>query len=181
MSLEQLTDGPEMILGQDFLTCIWFKGEHGNGMFRTHGKGEAYTVSMEQRVVVRGGDGENLETASVSGAMSLLREARLGLAVGKKVVRALIRLEKDELSWQLTLKAEDFALNGLRTPALAKKEEDDDPDASLLEKMYLIEQCLALIDDLYRHFLALRLNSQLWAKECRELAAWIQSGSNRTE
>lgn len=181
MANELHSEGPEMILGQDFLTWLWFKGEYGNGMFRMHTDQSPYTVSMEQRVVVRGGDGEHIETASVSGAMSLLREARLGLAVGKKVVRALVRLEKGELVWQLTLKAEDFALNALRTPPLAKKEEGDDPDASFLEKMYLVEQCLDLVDDLYRHFLSVRLAPQEWAKEVKDVAAWIAAGTKPTE
>jgi hypothetical protein len=171
-------DSPELTLGQDFLTWLWYRGENANGLFRIHASNAAYNVSMEQRVVVRGGDGENIETASVSGVVSLLREARMGLAIGKKVVRALVRLEKDGLDFSLTLKAEDFALNSLRTPSVMRSDSpDNDPDAGFLEKMYLLESCLELVDDLYRHFLDLRLSPKAWQEEAMAIGKWINSTS----
>lgn len=100
-------ENTDLILGQDFLTWLWYKSETSNGLFRmskgTAKAGEPFSLNMEQRVVVRGGEGDNRETASVSGSLSPLREARLGLLTGKLVVRALARLEKDGMNWQVTL------------------------------------------------------------------------------
>ena len=42
-------------------------------------------MNLEQRIVVQGGEGDSLETASVSGSLSQLREVRLRLRTGKKV------------------------------------------------------------------------------------------------
>ena len=111
-------ENTDLILGQEFLTWLWFRSETGN-VFRMEGaehSGEPFTVAMEQRIVVRGGEGENQETATVVGSFSPLREARLGLLTGKQVVRCLVRLEKDGMDWQVSLKAEDFSINSLRTP-----------------------------------------------------------------
>ena len=105
--------------------------------------------------------------------MSQLREARLGLSTGKKVSRALIRIERDADSWLLTLKAEDFALNSLKTPVIEKDGEDDDPDARFLEKMYLIDTCLGFLDEVYRQFLAVRLSPR-WNDEVRDLRVWME-------
>ena len=115
--------------------------------------------------------GENLETASVSGSLSQLREVRLGLRTGKKVTRALVRFEREELAWQSTVKAEDFSLGSFKTPKV-EREEDDDPDAAFLEKMYLMELCLGLFDACYKQFLDIRLSS-LWNKEVQDMSAWM--------
>ncbi len=171
-------ENTDLILGREFLTWLWFRSETSNGLFRMGGQssghaGEPFTVSMEQRVVVRGGEGDNLETASVSGSLSPLREARLGLQTGKLVVRALARMEKDGMAWQVTLKAEDFSIGSLRTPSVAKDEEGDDPDALFLEKMYLIESSLEMLDELYRQFLEVRL-SPAWGAEAAAVAEWMR-------
>ncbi|MCH5276297.1 MAG: hypothetical protein J1E80_00515 [Desulfovibrionaceae bacterium] len=170
-------ENTDVVLGREFLTWLWFRSETSNGLFRmgtqSGHEGEPFSVNIEQRVVVRGGEGQNLEMASVSGSLSPLREARLGLQTGKLVVRALVRLEKDGLAWQVTLKAEDLGLGSLRTPAIARNDEGDDPDALFLEKMYLIESSLDMLDDLYRQFLELRL-APAWEAEAAAVADWMR-------
>ncbi len=161
----------DLVLGQEFLTWLWYKSDTAPHSFADK-KRMPFAVYMEQRIVVQGGEGENLETASVSGSLSPLREARFGLATGKKVTRALVRFEKDELSWQVNLKAEDFSCNSLKTPKIEKESDDDDPDAFILEKIYLIELCLELLDALYEQFIALRL-SQAWKEEVRDIRQWM--------
>ncbi len=171
-------DNLDVLLGQEFLTWLWYRSEYADGLFKMSAEsghdGESFHVKLEQRLVVRGGEGDYQETASVSGSFSPLREARLGLLTGKQVVRALVRFSKDELDWQLTLKAEDFCLNSMRTPPVAKPEEGDDPDGVFFERMYLIETCLGLIDDVYRQFLKIRLSQPAWAEEVQAIASWIE-------
>jgi hypothetical protein len=157
-------------LGQDFLTWLWYRSEVANTF--KNDKDEKFTVFMEQRIVVQGGNGDMKETASVSGVMSELREARLGLVTGKKVTRALLRLEQEPESWQLTLKAEDFSLGSLRTPKIeAGAEKNDDPEAIFFEKVYLLEKGLSFVDALYREFLKLRLSG--WAGEVKAVQEWL--------
>ena len=128
-------ENTDLILGQEFLTWLWFRSETGS-VFRMEGEahhGEPFNVAMEQRIVVRGGEGENQETATVVGSFSPLREARLGLLTGKQVVRCLVRLEKDGMDWQVSLKAEDFSINSLRTPKVARDDGDEDPGRQIDE------------------------------------------------
>ena len=164
-------ESTDSILGQEFLTRLWYQSDTAPGAF-TDSEGSPFAVSMEQRIVVQGGEGDAKETASVSGSLSPLREARFGLGTGKKVSRALIRLEKEELAFQLTLKAEDFGLGSLKTPKLDKGDSDDDPDALLLEKFYLMEVCVGLLDSLYARFLKLRLSPE-WQKEVADMRQWL--------
>ena len=165
--LGQTTD---MVLGQEFLTWLWFRSETQPLGFKDK-EGVPFTLNLEQRIVVQGGEGDNLETASVSGSLSQLREVRLCLRTGKKVTRALVLFEREELAWQTSVIAEDFSLAAFKTPRV-EREPDDDPDASFLEKMYLMEICLGLFDACYQLFLEVRLSNQ-WEKEVRDMANWM--------
>ena len=175
-----LGQAQDVLLGQDFLTWLWCMSERTGGAFRT-AKGESFQCVLEQRVVVQGGQGDSLETATVTGAMSELKEARLGLATGKKVTRALIRLAVDEEEWSVTLKAEDFALNSLKTPKIeAGREEGDDPDATYLEKFYLLERAMEFLDSLYLQFLQARMAAD-WPETVKTVRQWIaSSGANQS-
>jgi len=169
--LGQTTD---LVLGQEFLTWLWFRSSTG-GIFNDT-SGNPFSVSMEQRIVVQGGEGDHVETASVSGLDSELREARMGLTTGKKVTRALLRLERGPEEWQVSLKASDFSLGSLKTPKIEKSDRDDaDPDALLLEKLYLVESCLELIDALYAAFLQVRLDAAAWKEEVVGLRQWMKA------
>ena len=103
-------ENTDILLGQEFLTWLWYRSEYADGLFRSGAKDYSFHVRIEHRLVVRGGEGEQQETASVSGAFSPMREARLGLSTGKKVVRALVSFVKEDMNWQVSLKAEDFSL-----------------------------------------------------------------------
>ncbi|MDR2076559.1 MAG: hypothetical protein LBP61_06470 [Desulfovibrio sp.] len=166
--LGQTTD---LILGQEFLTWLWFRGAT-DGIFQD-ASGRPFSVSLEQRIVVQGGNGDHLETASVSGIDSELREARMGLTTGKKVTRALLRLERAPEEWRLTLRAEDFSCGSLRTPRI-EADHAADPDALLLEKISLVEGCLELLDSLYLRFLDLRMDKG-WPEEVKRLRQWMDA------
>lgn len=165
-----LGETTDLILGEEFLTWLWFKSS--TGAIFNDSTGRPFTTTMEQRIVVQGGEGDHVETASVSGVFSELREARMGLSTGKKVTRALIKLERDPEEWQVTLKANDFSLNSLKTPKI-ESDSDDDPDALILEKISLIESCLELVDALFANFLKIRLSPD-WQEEVTTIRQWIQ-------
>lgn len=161
----------DAILGEEFLTWLWYQSDTAPGAFRDR-DGKDFHVYMERNIVVQGGEGDSLETASVSGSLSPLREARFGLGTGKKVVRAVIRLEKDDLAFQFSMKAADFGFNSLKTPKLDTGDKDDDPDALFLEKIFLMETATNLFNDLYASFLKLRLAPQ-WDQEVRDMGRWL--------
>lgn len=169
-----LGEQTDIVLGQEFLTWLWYKSEAQGGNFKTP-DGEVFALWLEQRVSVTGGEGDAKETTSVSGLMSELREARTGLAMGKKVSKALIRIEADTEQWSGTIKAEDFSLSSFKTPKIdTKQEEGDDPDAVFLEKMYLLERGLGFLDSVFHEFLRLRF-SDGWTQEREAAGKWMTS------
>lgn len=171
LNLER-AESVSLALGQEFLTWLWFASEYNNGLFRTL-EGEAFTVTVEQKVSVQGGEGEAKETAVCSGPMAELREARAGLRTGKKVHKAKVRIERDEVAWQILLDAASFSLQGLKTPKVEMRlEEGDDPDARILEKIYLIEKCAGYLDTVFTHFITLRFSPR-WNEEVSHIRAWL--------
>ena len=173
-SMPYLGESTDLVLGQEFLTWLWYRSDTAP-VFKAPDGGGDFTVSMEQRIVVQGGEGDARETASVSGVLSELREARLGLTTGKQVTRALVRITRDPEAWQVTLRAADFSLGSLKTPTVEKGDsQDDDPDALFYEKIHLTETCLAFFDAVYAEFLGLRL-SRDWEAEAKKIREWAAS------
>ncbi|MES9995585.1 hypothetical protein [Desulfovibrio aminophilus] len=160
------------ILGQDFLTWLWYASEKRDGMFNSK-TGQSFALHVEQKVSVQGGEGESLETATVSSPRGELAEAKTGLRTGKKVNKAQLRLEIDQDAWQVTLKADDFGISGLKTPKVdLRDQEDEDPDSKFLEKIYLLEKCVELLDSVFAEFLKLRLSVE-WPKATKAVGAWM--------
>lgn len=160
------------ILGQDFLTWLWYASEKRDGMFSSK-TGQSFALHVEQKVSVQGGEGESLETATVSSPRGELAEAKTGLRTGKKVNKAQLRLEIDQDAWQVTLKADDFGISGLMTPKVdLRDQEDEDPDSKFLEKIYLLEKCVELLDSVFAEFLKLRLSAE-WPKAAKAVGAWM--------
>ncbi len=167
--LGEMTD---VTLGQEFLTWLWYKSESQGGNFKSPDN-EPFMLYLEQRVSVTGGEGDAKETTSVSGLLSELREAKTGLSMGKKVSKALVRIEAETEQWSGTIKAEDFSLSSFKTPKIeTKQEEGDDPDAVFLEKMYLLERGLAFLDAVFLDFLKARF-SEGWQQEARAVGKWM--------
>ena len=161
-------------LGRDFLTWLWFRSDVVSTFFRA-GNAQPFQVSMEKRVTVTSFCGTERETTSMATWVpgESLLEARVGLRRGKKVTSALIHLTKDDFGFDVSVKAADFSLNSLKTPKIDKPDRDDDPDALFLEKVFLIETAVTLLDSLYRQFLGLRLDSDKWDKTTGEMMKWM--------
>ena len=54
----------DMMLGQEFLTWLWFRSDNDRVFM---GKdGVSFTIEVEQKIAVMGGEGENTETATCS-------------------------------------------------------------------------------------------------------------------
>lgn len=159
------------LLGEEFLTWLWFKSENQSGLMEINN--EAFAVYFSGRVVVEGGEGESLEKTVCSGEMSELAEAKQGLRLGKKVTQAKLKFEQDNLSWQLSVKAEDFSFSGFKTPKIEMKlEEDESDEGRFLEKMYLVEKCVHFFFSLFKQFVELRF-SPAWEEEQRKIREWI--------
>ncbi|WP_319543714.1 hypothetical protein [uncultured Pseudodesulfovibrio sp.] len=167
-----LVERENTLLGQDFLTWLWYKTDNENVLFSLKDK-RTFTLHMEQKLSVQGGEGETKATATVSSPAGELSEAKTGLGTGKKVSKAQLLFSMDQDDWLVSVNASDFGISGLKTPKIATKDDEgDDPDAKFLEKMFLLERCLEMLDIVFTQFLNLRM-SKAWNEEAASVKLWI--------
>ncbi len=161
-------------MGEDFLTWLWFKIEKNNGAFETE-KGEIFTVTMGDKLVVAGGDGEFKESTISSGKNSTFEEAKEGIRCGKKVSSAKLILEYNGDEWSFLVKSEDFSFTSFKTPKVAKKIQDkEDPDGAFFEKVFLVEKAFELFDSLFANFLKIKFDPG-WEEEIEEIKKWVMT------
>ena len=167
-----LVERENTLLGQDFLTWLWYKTDNDGSLFQLIDK-RTFNVQMEQKVSVQGGEGETKATATVSNPGGELSEAKTGLLTGKKVSKAQLLLSMDEDDWLVTINSTDFGISGLKTPKIATKDDEgDDPDAKFLEKIFLIEKSIEMLDVVFAVFLKLRMSKD-WKEESANIKLWI--------
>lgn len=167
-----LVERENTILGQDFLTWLWFKTDSDNVLFKLKDN-RTFTLHMEQKLSVQGGEGETKATATVTSPAGEMSEAKTGLSTGKKVHKAQLLFSMDQDEWLVTISAADFGLSGLKTPKISTKDDEgDDPDSKFLEKIFLVERCLEMLDIVFTQFLTLRMSKD-WVEEAARVKLWI--------
>lgn len=170
--MDMIADRENKLLGQEFLTWLWYKIDVSGGNFATTDN-QGFGLAMMETVSVQGGEGDVVATATVKSPSGELTEAKSGLLTGKKVSRAQLKFSIAEDEWVTTLRADDFALSGLKTPKVdLKDEEGDDPDGKFLEKMYLLEKFLEMLDSVFRLYISLRMGDE-WQDEAKAVSQWI--------
>jgi recombination associated protein RdgC len=166
-------------LGQEFLTWLWFKSDERGGAILLPDSGEDVLVIFAKHMILEYGEGESREKVICQGLQTELREARTGLAMGKKLEQARIQLVRGEYEWNLSLKATLMEFRNVKPPkTMATSEESDDPEAvegRLLEHIGLHETAMRTVDQLFRMFLEVRIGSE-WGQELTRLREWVQQG-----
>ena len=166
-------------LGQEFLTWLWFKSEERGGAILIPETGEDVLVIFAKHMLLESGEGESKEKVICQGLQTELREARAGLAMGKKLEQARIQLVRGEYEWNLSLKATLLEFRNVKPPkTMATSEESNDPEAvegRMLEHIGLHQTVMRTVDQLFRMFLEIRIGAE-WSQELTRLQAWVLKG-----
>ncbi len=169
-------------LGQEFLAWLWYKSEERGGNVELPGSGEVLVV-FEKHMLLEYGEGPESEKLICRGLQTELKEARAGLALGKKPEQARIRLARGDYEFSVTLTAAAMEFRSVRLPKTAGADDGDDADSlegQLLERIALFEDLTGLVNELFRTFVTIR-SSSLWAEELVKIREWVNSGVARAE
>ncbi len=162
-------------LGQEFLAWLWYKSEQRGGSVEVPGVGDVLVV-FEKHMLLEFGEGEANEKVICRGLQTELREARLGLRMGKKPEQARIRLARGDYEFSVTLTAATMEFRNVRLPkTVAGSDEGDDPEAvegRILERISLFEELSGLVNELFRMFVVVRVSAQ-WPDELLRLREWV--------
>lgn len=164
-------------LGREFLTWLWFKSDQGGGMIEIPGKRTAEVLFLD-RMTLDLSDAETPQIVTLKGQQSELREGLAALKEGKKIEEARISVRAGDNDFAMTLKGTWFSFGSLRTPPIlpaGEAEKEEEAEATFLEKVALVEEGLAIIDDLFTYFLNVRLSDGWDTEELKAVRAWIAS------
>lgn len=182
MDLVDLID-EKRFLGQEFLTWLWWKSEERGGSILLPDRGDVIVV-FEKHMLLEYGEGDSSEKLICSGLQTELQEARTGLLMGKKLEQARIQLIHAEHEWNFTLAAAMMEFRNVKLPKTAGTEGDvrgDNPEETegmILERVYLFEELIRLVNELFHLFLELRVGDG-WRDELSKVRAWV-NGSVKT-
>lgn len=113
--------------------------------------GGSFTVSAAERITLTGHSEVAVKSAAPENRGTADASIDAGLQAGLFISKMQIRIEQDQeaLTWEMVVDRE-FGFSGLKTPHVDKPDSDADPDAVLLEKLYLIDRAVQVMHALFR-------------------------------
>ncbi len=164
-------------LGQEFLTWLWWKSEERGGSVHVPSRGDALVV-FEKHMLLEFGEGDTSEKLICQGLQSELKEARTGLRMAKKLEQARILLTLGALEWNFTLVGSMMEFRNVKLPKIARvdgiQDNAEELEGMILERIYLFEQLVGVINEFFRVFLGVRVSSE-WKTELVRIHQWIHN------
>jgi hypothetical protein len=167
-------------LGQEFLTWLWWKSEERGGSIELAGDGDI-TVVFLKNIVLESGGGESSGKNFCTGLKAVHQEARTGLKMGKKLEQARILIGHGNYEYSLTLSGALMEFKNVRLPKTEASEGDkgDNPEeveGMILERVYLLEEIIRLVNELFKMFLVIRVSSA-WSEELFKMKDWVEKSA----
>lgn len=156
-------------LGSELLLYLWwFSREQGDTLHLSDGSELTFMLSKTLTLdCPLGNRGRETFTHDSPIAMP---EARRGLTDGKRPRKAGLIMVRNNLQFEVTLTADDFAVSGLKLPPA-----DDDvvTAADRLEhRVAMLREFLTIVEMLYLHYLTIRFGSE-WAQTETSIKEWL--------
>lgn len=161
-------------LGREFLTWLWFKSEERDGTIMVPDVGDIEFV-LAQKMILESGEGQYSEKVACSGIFSDLNEGKAALRKGKKIKEARIKLGIESEECEFTFKADSFQIQTMKLPVtLNMDEEEKEKEGRILERIYLTETAIGMMEKLFSLFLAKRLSPAWNSEEVTKMKKWVQ-------
>jgi recombination associated protein RdgC len=166
-------------LGREFPTWLWYKSERSAGRVELS-DGSVMEVEFLDRMVLDLVDEETPQTVAIKGQHSELREGLAALREGKKIEEARLRVRGGDNDFTMVIKGTWFSFGSFRTPPMLPSDEeyDEGPEARFLEKAYLLEEGLGIVDKLFGEFVRLRISDQWELSELPAVRRWIEGAGD---
>lgn len=167
----------DWLLGDDFLTWLWFNWERSGGAFHLPGESQPLGYMLEGPLLFVH-DAEGAHEAVLRKGMPLQSaEAGTALWFGKKLRRARFTLAQGDSVWQTTLDAASFSFGSMKVP-----EDKDlfDPVGRFHSRLLAIERFLEAFMTLFDRFLDLRSDAAAWSKEIAAIHDWTAKLAGRS-
>lgn len=161
-------------LGEEFLTWLWYVIEKDQNLIKNFDN-DFVALEIGNRIVFENRRKESGERITIKGDGASLEEGILTLKKGALVTELNVVYKSAELSWQFTLKGESLNISSLNIPNTGLPESDENLEGFVLEKIFLYDKILNLLENIFTHFVKIRLLNRWQNKMVPEIRNWIQS------
>ena len=161
-------------LGEEFLTWLWYVIEKDQDLIKNFDK-DFVALEIGNRMVFENRRKESGERITIKGDGASLEEGILTLKKGALVTELNVVYKSVELTWQFTLKGESLNVSSLNLPSTDVPESEEDLEGFVLEKIFLHDKILNLLENIFTHFIKLRLSNRWQNKMLPNIRNWIQA------
>lgn len=161
-------------IGNEFLTWLWFTIETDQPFFKQVDE-SITSLYIGNRIVLENSHNDTSEIITIKGDDAGLEEGLLSLRKGAVVVEMNLSYKTENQAWSFSLKGESLSFSGLKVPETGPMETKDDIEGMVLEKAYLFEKAINLVNNLFNHFLKLRSSIEWNQKKVPTIKKWMQA------
>lgn len=161
-------------LGNEFLTWLWYVIENRQDMLKKTYE-DLVSLDIGNRIALENNKYDTIESITIKGDQADLKEGILSLQKGAVVTELNLIYKSGQHEWRFNIKGESLNISDLRTPETGQIETKEDIEGAVLEKVYLCEKAIVLINDLYKQFIGLRVTNR-WDKDVMpRIRKWLES------
>ena len=161
-------------LGNEFLTWLWFMIETDQSSFRQHDP-DLVSLTVGNRLVLENTHNNAKETVTIKGDNASMEEGLLAISKGAAVTEIHLAYKTGAQTWEFSLKGESLNISNLKLPETGPVETPDDIEGVVLEKIYLIEKVIGIVNNLFTHFIHLRLSNTWDNQTVSRIRKWATS------
>jgi hypothetical protein len=161
-------------LGNEFLTWLWFMIETDQNGLRRYDP-DLVSLNIGSRLVLENTHNNAKETVTIKGDDANLEEGLLALKKGAVVTEIHLSYKAGAQRWQFGLKGESLNISNLKLPETGPVETPEDLEGVVIEKAYLVEKVIGLINTLFSHFVKLRVSNKWPDQTVSQIRKWALS------
>ena len=161
-------------LGDEFLTWLWFVIEQDPSVLR-NADPDLTSFEIGNRIVLEKKHKKAFERITIKGEDAGLEEAKVALKNGALVAELNLVYRSAQQKWQFTLKGESLNLSRLKTPKIAQPENPDEVEGNDLEKNFLYDKILQILEKLYKTLIKLRTSNRWQSHETSLIKKWLSA------
>ncbi|MFC1829950.1 hypothetical protein ACFL0O_10100 [Thermodesulfobacteriota bacterium] len=161
-------------IGDEFLTWLWFVIEKEPKYLKTLSPGLS-SLEIGNRIVLENRYQQSVERITIKGEDANFEEGNLALRKGAVVTEMNLCLKSGGQEWRFTLKGESLNISGFKTPFSGPVETAEDIEGAVIEKAYLYDQAIQLVDKLFKTFIKARVSNDWQEKVVPKIRRWINT------
>ena len=161
-------------LGNEFLTWLWFMIETDQNRLRRYDP-DLVSLYIGSRLVLENTRNNAKETITIKGEDANLEEGLLALKKGAVVTEIHLSYKAGAQHWQFSLKGESLNISNLKLPETGPVETPEDLEGAVIEKVYLMEKVIGLVNNLFSHFIKLRVSNKWRNQTVSRIRKWASS------